>query len=105
MIDEIRDAGLARVRHQRLAQGLDGLRLVGLEAAQGNALGAGLAGGEQDFRAADHEGERTRALHEGAPFDAMHDFPPLRPPGDRHRCDHGLRKVNAKPGLESSCRL
>jgi hypothetical protein len=36
----------------------------------------------------------------------MHDFPPfaVAEGGGGHRCDHGLRKVNAKPGLESSCR-
>jgi hypothetical protein len=40
-------------------------------------LGTGLAGREQDFRTADHKDESAGALHEGAPFDAVHDFPPV----------------------------
>jgi len=61
VVDEVRDAGGARPRHQRLAQRLDGLGFAGLEQAVRHPLRARLARREQHARAADAEGERAQA--------------------------------------------
>jgi len=66
----------ARAGNERLAQCLDGLGFARLEQAERHALGAGLARGQQDLRAADREreGAGRRALHEVSSLDWVHRF-------------------------------
>ena len=71
----MRDAGLARLRHQRLAERLQGFALVGVEKPERNATGPCLMGRHDDFNAADCkcQSARGRAFYKAAPS--------LSPPG------------------------
>ena len=74
LIDEMRDAGVARARHQRLADGFEPQRFVGAQHLERNFLRAGFARQQQNFDAADGECQRTRrgAPHECAAPDIVH---------------------------------
>src|SRR5215813_7146286 len=74
LIDEMRDAGVARAGHERLAERFECLGLLGLEHLERDALGAGLLRRQQHVDAADRERERAGrgALHERASFDGIH---------------------------------
>jgi hypothetical protein len=62
--------------NERLAQCLDGLRLAGLEQAEGHVLRSGFARGQEYLDAADREreGAGRRALHEVTSLDWVHRF-------------------------------
>ena len=68
----------ARLRHQRLAERLQGVALMGIEQPERNAARPGLGGRHDDFRAAYRKRERTQggALHKAAPADVRHDLLP-----------------------------
>src|SRR3984885_15340341 len=74
LIDEMRDAGLARARQQRLAQRFDGFGFLATEQAERHRAGARLARRHQDFDAAHHEGEHAhaRAFEKDAPLQSVH---------------------------------
>src|SRR5580704_4857521 len=58
LIDKVRDPGLARLRHQRLAQRLKGFTLMGIKKPEWDAACPGLSG-RDDFRAAYRNCQRT----------------------------------------------
>src|SRR6202000_446118 len=55
LIDEMRDAGFAGLRHQRLAERLQRLALMGIEQPERNAARPRLSRRHEDFNAADRE--------------------------------------------------
>ena len=59
MVDEMRNAGLARARHERLAQRLDGFAFVGVEQPEWHTLRPRRTRREHDFGTAHREGERA----------------------------------------------
>jgi hypothetical protein len=78
LIDEMSDAGRTRARNERLAQCLDGLRLVGLEQAEWHVLRAGFARRQQYLDTADRVREcaSSRAPKKVASFNRIHGFLP-----------------------------
>ena len=74
LIDEMRDAGLPRARHQRLAERFDGLGLVRLEQAERHALRPRLPRRHQHAGAAHRKGEHAHsgAFEKDAPFHGVH---------------------------------
>jgi hypothetical protein len=78
VIDEVGNSGFTRTWNESLAQSLDRLALFRIEKPERHSLRTRFARREQHLDAAHREGERTcgRALHEGAPFDFGHWFPP-----------------------------
>src|SRR3954466_3034233 len=89
----MRNAGLARAGHQRLAKRLDGFAFVGVEQPERHTLrprltrreqnlGAAHARGEQTLGAARAEGERAEpgAFHKGASFYLIHAVLPIGDP-------------------------
>jgi hypothetical protein len=59
LIDVVRDPGLARLRHQRLAEGLKGLALMGIEKPEGDVARPRLSGRHDDFSAAYRKRQRA----------------------------------------------
>ncbi len=74
LIDEMRDAGLARAGNQRFADGFEPQRLVGAQHLERDFLRSGFAWQQQNFNTADGECQRTRrgAPHECAAPDIVH---------------------------------
>ena len=74
LIDEVRDAGLACLRHQRFAERFEGFALVAVEKPERNAAGPCFVRRHDDFNAADRkcQGARGRAFHEAAPANVRH---------------------------------
>ncbi len=74
LIDEVRDPGFTRLRHQRLAERLERFALMGIEQPERNAARSGFSGGHDDFGAADRERQRTqgRAFDKAASADVCH---------------------------------
>ena len=68
LIDIVRDARLARLRHQRFAERLERLALMGIEKAERHIAGPRLARRHQNFDPADGESQRAqrRALDKAA---------------------------------------
>src|SRR4029077_2806534 len=78
----MRNAGLARAGHQRLAQRLDGFAFVGVEQPERHTLRPRRPRGKQHFDAAYREGEyaASRALHKGASLYLIHAVLPIGAP-------------------------
>jgi hypothetical protein len=74
MIDEMGDAGLAGLRHQRLAERFEGFALMAIEKPEWNATGPRLVRRHDDFNATDRKCQcaRGRAFHKAAPANACH---------------------------------
>jgi len=74
LIDVVRDTGLARLGHQRLAERLEGLALMGIEKPEGHIARPRLAGRHDDFHAAHGKSQRTqgRAFDEAASTNVRH---------------------------------
>src|SRR5438128_1324203 len=70
----MRDAGLARARHQRFTERFDCLGVLAIEQAVWHSACARLARRHQNFDAADREGKRThaRAFEKDAPLHGVH---------------------------------
>src|SRR6476659_9825176 len=78
----MRNAGLARAGHQRLAKRLDGFAFVGVEQPERHTLRPRLTRREQNLGAAHAEGERAEpgAFHKGASFYLIHAVLPIGAP-------------------------
>ena len=76
------DAGLARARHERLAQRLERRGLRGGQCPKRHTLRPRRPWGKQHFDAAYREGEyaASRALHKGASFYLIHAVLPIGAP-------------------------
>src|SRR5580692_2056027 len=74
LIDVVCDPRLARLRYQRLAKGFQRFALMAIEKAERYVARPRLARRQQDFDAADREGQRTerRALYKTTPTNAFH---------------------------------
>src|ERR1700733_10761832 len=74
LIDEMGDPGLALLRHQRLAERLDRIALMGIEKPEGDIARPGLARRHDDLNSAYRESQRTqgRAFDESTSADVRH---------------------------------
>src|SRR5216684_9374049 len=102
----MRDAGLARSRHQRLTERFEGLGLLATEQTKRHRACARLARCHQNVDAFNRKGEHAhaRAFEKDAPLHGVHEFLPCP-----KRCNERffkilLKRVNDKEGGESSAR-
>src|ERR1700732_146183 len=74
LIDVVGDPGLTRMRHQCLAESLQGLGLMGIEKTEGHITRPRLSGRHDDFSSAYGKSQRTqgRALDEAASTNVRH---------------------------------
>src|ERR1700730_16789581 len=78
LVDEMRDADLARARYQGLAQRFNGLGLLAIEQAKRHRACAGLAWCHQEVDSAHRKGQHAHAgaFEKDASFDGIHRFLP-----------------------------
>src|ERR1700722_20616477 len=76
LIDEMRDAGLAGLRHQCLAERFEGFALMGIEQPERNAAGPRLSGAHDDFDAPHRERQcaQSRAFDKAATANGRHRY-------------------------------